>query len=90
MNRYIAVLVPLQNGGWRAYIPDLVGCGREADDQAAALDAVTRCAKEWLAKLPNNHVIPLPRGTEQIRADQPWTEQRLVDWAKAVLKVVQL
>lgn len=89
MTRYVAVLVPLPNGRWRAYIPDLVGCGRKADDQAAALDAVTRCAREWLAQ-GSDQAVPLPRGINRIRADQGWAEQRLIDWSKAIIKIVQL
>ena len=90
MTRYTAVLMPLESGAWRAYIPDLVGCGREADDQAAALDAVTRCAREWRAQLPSKQVVPLPRSLDLIRADYRWAEERAIDWSKAVVVAVDL
>ena len=90
MTRYTAVLMPLETGAWRAYIPDLVGCGREADDHAAALDLATKAAKDWLARLPNRRAVPFPRSLVQIRADHRWVEQRAIDWSKAVIVVVDL
>jgi predicted RNase H-like HicB family nuclease len=90
MTRYIAVLMPLMTGAWRAYFPDLVGCGREADDRAAALDLATHAAKESLARLPKQRVLPLPRSVDQIRADYRWVEERAIDWSKAVVVVVDL
>jgi predicted RNase H-like HicB family nuclease len=90
MRRYIAVIISLPTGGWRAYLPDLVGCGREADDPDAALDFAIRAAKGQIAQLTNKQVVPLPRSLDQIRADKEWAGQRLVNWSKAIVKLVQL
>jgi predicted RNase H-like HicB family nuclease len=90
VHHYVAVLVPLQIGGWRAYFPDLIGCGREGDDADAALESATQAAKDWLAQPPNKQVVPLPRNIDQIRADKGWADQRLVNWSKAIIRTVQL
>jgi predicted RNase H-like HicB family nuclease len=87
MTRYTAVLMPLETGAWRAYFPDLVGCGREADDRAAALDLATKAAKDWLARLANKQAVPFPRSLDQIRADHRWGEERGIDWSKAVVVI---
>ena len=90
MTRYTAVLMPLETGAWRAYFPDLVGCGCEADDRAAALDLATKAAKESLDRLPKQQAVPLPRSVDQIRADHRWAAERAINWYKAVFVVVDL
>jgi predicted RNase H-like HicB family nuclease len=70
MSQYIAVLMPLETGGWRAYFPDLVGCGREGDDGAAALDAATKAAKDRIAQLPNEQAVPSPQPRSDSRGSR--------------------
>jgi predicted RNase H-like HicB family nuclease len=90
MTRYTAVLMPLESGAWRAYFPDLVRCGREADDRAAALDLATTAARDSLARLRNERAVPWPRSLDLIRADYRWAEERAIDWSKAVIVAVDL
>jgi predicted RNase H-like HicB family nuclease len=89
MSGYIAVAIPLPTGEWREYFPDLMGCAREANDPDAALDSATRAAKAWIAH-SQNQTVPLPRTLDEIRSDAGWADQRLVNWQKAIVRIVHL
>ena len=90
MKHYLAVLVPLPKGGWRAHFPDLPGCRAEASSVEAAILYARSAAWELLGKLQLDGVAPVPRTLEEIRSDEAWAAERSIDWTKALISVVSI
>ena len=88
--RYVAVLVPLEAGGWRAYLPDFPGCAREGPDADTALESATRAAKERIAQLQTKKDRPAPRSPLEIREDRIWAAHRAINWSLAVMSLIIL
>jgi predicted RNase H-like HicB family nuclease len=88
MKHYLAVLVPLADGRWRAHFPDLAGCRAEALSVEDAILQARNAAADLVRKSRLNGGAPVPRTLEEIRADEAWTAERSIDWTKALVSVV--
>jgi predicted RNase H-like HicB family nuclease len=92
MAHYLAVLVPLAGGGWRAHFPDFPGCRAEGQTVETAIDA-SGAAATAQARLLQERGIPLPnpRTYANVRqADNEWAAERGIDWSNAVIILVRL
>lgn len=92
MAHYLAVLVPLVGGGWRAHFPDFHGCRAEGQTVEAAIDA-SGAAATAQARLLQEQGIPLssPQTYSNVRqADNTWAAERGIDWSNAVISLVRL
>jgi predicted RNase H-like HicB family nuclease len=87
---FIAVLVPQTGGGWRVHFPDLPGCGAEGNEVEIAIDHASRAVTAMIGKLPLSGGLPPPRSFEEIRTDETWAAELSIDWAFAVVSLVQL
>ena len=92
MKHYLAVLVPHDNGGWRAHFPDFPGCRAEGDSVEAAIDAAAAAAADHARWLRAQGVsLPHPQTHEDVRHhSNGWAAERGIEWSRAVLSVVKL
>ena len=92
MKHYIAVLVPHENGGWRAHFPDFPGCHAEGQSPEVAVDAAAAAAAEQARWLRAQGVsLPHPQTYEEVRDhSNGWAAERGIDWSRAVASVVKL
>ena len=92
MKHYLAVLVPHDNGGWRAHFPDFPGCRAEGHSVEAAIDAAAAAAAEHAHWLRAQGVsLPHPQTCEDVRHhSNGWAAERGIEWSRAVLSVVKL
>lgn len=89
MAHYISVLMPLNDGGWRALFPDIPDCEVEGESLDAAVlratGALTECVHTRYGGGP-----PSPRELIEIKADAQWVTSHAIDWTKAVVTMVPL
>jgi hypothetical protein len=78
---HIVVLVPKNEGGWRAHFPDLE---TSIDNAAGAAAEMTSGLRRQGAPLPS------PRSYEEVRADDGWASERGIDWSTAVISLVRV
>jgi predicted RNase H-like HicB family nuclease len=92
MKHYLAVLVPHDDGGWRAHFPDFPGCRAEAPSVEAAIDAAAAAAAEHVGGLRAQGVsLPHPQTYEEVRHhSNGWAAERGIDWSHAVASLVKL
>ena len=92
MEHYLAILVPLGDGGWRAYFPDFPGCRAEGKSVKAAIDASAAAAAEHARWLRAQGVsLPKPQTYQQVRDHgNGWAAERGIDWSRAVASLVKL
>ena len=92
MQHYIAVLIPHENGGWRAHFPDFPGCQAEGQSAEVAVGAAAAAAAEQARWLRAQGVsLPRPQTYEEVRDhSNGWAVERGIDWSRAVASVVKL
>ena len=92
MKHYLAVLVPNEDGGWRAHFPDFPGCRAEAPSAEAAIDAGAAAAAEHARRLKAQGVsLPRAQTYEEVRdCSNGWAAERGIDWSRAVASLVKL
>ena len=86
MTHYIAILVPADDGKWRALLPDVPEC----DTQAYGLTQVKKVAADSLDRhaRSNGFRLPAPRSLEEIERDEEWLIRNGVDFSRAVVTIV--
>ena len=88
MTHYITILVPSENGAWRALVPDVPDCeGTGNDPDTAKLAAHYELTRRLRA---NGTTLPTPRDLSEIAIDKAWMSRHDVDFAKAVVTVIPL
>jgi hypothetical protein len=86
MTHYIAVLIPSDNGEWRALMPDLPECVGYASDPAAAKLAA---ANELERRIRGNgFMLPRPRDLSAIAIDHQWMSRHDIDLSRAVVTFI--
>jgi predicted RNase H-like HicB family nuclease len=92
MKHYLAILVPHEDGGWRAHLPDFPGCRAEGSSVEAAIGTSATAAAaqaRWL----RSQGVSLPRAQtyEEVRHhSNGWAAERDIDWSRAVASWVKL
>jgi len=88
MPHYIAILVPSDNGDWRALVPDVPEWEGSANSpDAAKLAALNELTRRLRA---NGTTPPAPRDLSDIATDKDWIARNNIDLAKAVVTVIPL
>jgi len=88
MKHYLAVLVPLPEGGWRAHFPDFPGCRAEGGTIEAAIAASSIAVNGQIEDLGSQRVsLPSPQTYEDVR-NNGWGAGRGIDWSNAVISLV--
>lgn len=88
MMHYLAVLIPLAEGGWRAHFPDFPGCRAEGASVEAAIAASRIAVSEQAHRLGSEGASPpSPQSYEDIKANG-WGIARGIDWSEAVISLV--
>jgi Uncharacterized conserved protein len=93
MIHYLAVLVPLSQGGWRAHFPDFPGCRAEGHTVEAALKASGSAVSKQAEWYCQQHVsLPTPQSYDDLRhhSMNSWAAEREIDWARAVVSLVPI
>jgi len=92
MRHYLAVLIPLADGSWRAHFPDFPGCRAEGSSVEAAIDASAAAAAEQARQLDAQGASPpQPQSYEQVRHhSNGWAADRGIDWSLAVTSLIKL
>ena len=92
MRHYLAVLVPHEDGGWRAHFPDFPGCRAEGQSVEVAVDAAATAAAAHARWLKAQGVsLPLPQTYEEVRHhSNGWAAERGIDWSHAIASLVKL
>jgi predicted RNase H-like HicB family nuclease len=92
MKHYLAVLVPTDNGGWRAHFPDFPGCRAEGPSVEEAIQAARSAAAEQAQSLRGHGVsLPQSQSYEDVRHHaNGWAEERGIAWSEAVISLVPL
>ena len=92
MKHYLAVLVPTDDGRWRAHFPDFPGCRAEGLSVEEAIQAAKSAASEQ-ARLLSGQGISLPQSQsyEDVRHHaNGWATERNIAWTEAVISLVPL
>ena len=88
---YLAVLVPMADRTWRAYLPDFPTCevdGRLAElSLAGARDSLSHVVGQLVAQ---GIALPTRRSYEAIRSHSAWAAERGIDWDSALICVVDV
>lgn len=87
MKRYVVILVPRVGGGWRAFFPDFPGLQLEGSITENAIDAARAAVKAVRSESQGAEGPPPTRTLEEI---QSWGAEHSVDWATAVVTLVEL
>jgi predicted RNase H-like HicB family nuclease len=92
MKHYLTILVPNDDGGWRAHFPDFLGCRAEGKTVEVAIDASAAAAAEHARRLREQGVsLPQPQTYQQVREHgATWAAERGIDWSRAIASVVKL
>jgi predicted RNase H-like HicB family nuclease len=92
MKHYLAVLIPLPEGGWRAHFPDFPGCRAEGATVEQAIDASAAVVAEQACRFRDDGVsLPTPQTYKDLRHDSNgWGAQRGIDWSQVVVSLVPM
>ena len=92
MKHYLAVLVPTDDGGWRAHFPDFPGCRAERPSVEQAIQAARSAASEQARSLRGQGVsLPQSQSYEDVRHHaNGWALERDIAWSEAVISLVPL
>jgi predicted RNase H-like HicB family nuclease len=92
MKHYLAVLVPIADGGWRAHFPDFPGCGAEGHSVEDAITSASTAAAERVRWLHAQGVsIPHSQSYEHVRHhSNGWAKDRGIVWSDVVISLVPL
>jgi len=87
---YIVVLKPLRGGGWTAHFPDFEGCRADGTRIEMAINRAKVEISSVLSSLKaSGSPAPEPLSFEVLRHDTPWAAERGIDWAAAVICLVE-
>jgi len=92
LKHYLAILMPGDEGGWRAHFPDFPGCRSEGSTLEGAVMAASAAAIEQVQLLRAQGVsAPRPQRYEELHElNQKWATDRGIDWARAVVTIVSI
>lgn len=88
---YVVVLAPQRGGGWRAHFPDFPGCRAEGVLVNEAIESAAHEVRRQIDQIRSSKkTIPSPRSYEEVRANDLWAQERGIDWATAVISLVNI
>jgi predicted RNase H-like HicB family nuclease len=92
MKHYLAVLVPTDDGRWRAHFPDFPGCRAEGLSVEEAIHAAKLAASGQARWLRAQGVsFPQSQSYEDVRhLANGWAKERDIAWPEAVISLVPL
>jgi predicted RNase H-like HicB family nuclease len=92
MKHYLAVLVPTDDGRWRAHFPDFPGCRAEGPSVEEAIRAAKSAASEQARWLRGQGVsLPQSQSYDDVRHHaNGWAKERDIAWSEAIISLVPL